>query len=555
MGTIALALVLSACQNNLSTISESAIDQGGETNSDDTLYAGDQSCTPSATGTDYPVGPGQSYASISDVPWGELGPGDTVRIHYRPEPYREKIVIRSSGTEQAPIRICGVPGPNGERPVLDGDGASNDPDDAPAYDSDLQGAAMVLLHDRDYESKVRNIIIDGLHIRNARKEFSYTNTSGESAGYTDGAACIRVQGGDNIVIRNNELESCANGIFTMSQDINEAHLTRNILIEGNHLHDNGQPGSYREHGMYVQAIGATYQFNRFTANTPGSHGAFLKDRSAGTVVRYNWFDSGSVRPLDIMDVEDAPTWYIEDEYLKSLGCSDADSCPGIDRERLRKVREAEAAYRKSFVYGNFFNHVGSRTEAAALVWYTWGNDPALSRRGTLYFYNNTVAIRNDRDDPDDTWTFRLFYMHRGWNGEPSGDTIEAFNNIIYFSSETPDKAPSHFCLSYDSGSINFGVNWLSEEWQEPGSLAECYPDAALGGKPTVRGTENLLDVSQAPVPIDLDTLLPRDAARIGGVGQVLPQAARRFPVRYQFTPDQGVEMRPDANDLGAAAVE
>ncbi|HFC53427.1 MAG TPA: hypothetical protein ENJ43_03235, partial [Gammaproteobacteria bacterium] len=84
-------------------------------------------CTPSATGTDYPVGPGRRYASIAEVPWGRLDPGDTVRIHYSPDPYREKIVIRSSGTEQAPIRICGVPGPNGERPVLDGDGASNDP--------------------------------------------------------------------------------------------------------------------------------------------------------------------------------------------------------------------------------------------------------------------------------------------------------------------------------------------------------------------------------------------------------------------------------------------
>ncbi|HFC52967.1 MAG TPA: hypothetical protein ENJ43_00865, partial [Gammaproteobacteria bacterium] len=90
----------------------------------------DSSCAPTGSGTDYPVGPGQSYASISEVPWGELGPGDTVRIHYRPEPYREKIVISTSGSEDDPIRICGVAGPNGERPVLDGDGAANDPDDS-----------------------------------------------------------------------------------------------------------------------------------------------------------------------------------------------------------------------------------------------------------------------------------------------------------------------------------------------------------------------------------------------------------------------------------------
>jgi len=93
---------------------------------------GDATCIHTGTGDDYPVGPGQKYPSISDVPWDKLGPGDTVRIHYRETPYREKIVIRTDGTEQNPIRVCGVAGPNGERPILDGDGAVNDPDDADA---------------------------------------------------------------------------------------------------------------------------------------------------------------------------------------------------------------------------------------------------------------------------------------------------------------------------------------------------------------------------------------------------------------------------------------
>jgi len=207
-----------------------------------------------------------------------------------------------------------------------------------------------------------------------------------------------VQSGDNIVIRGNELENCGNGIFTMSQGYNEAHITRDLLIEGNYLHDNGQVGSYREHGLYIQAIGVVYQFNRFGPNAPGALGVSLKERAAGSVIRYNWFDSGNSRMLDIVEVEDAASWYIVDEYLKELGCNDVDNCPNIDAGRLEKVKEADAAYRKTYVYGNFFRHFGSETEAGNILHYGSDNDPELSHNGTLYFYHNTVSILQDRSD-------------------------------------------------------------------------------------------------------------------------------------------------------------
>ncbi|MCF6264873.1 MAG: hypothetical protein L3J24_14975, partial [Xanthomonadales bacterium] len=192
-------------------------------------------------GTDYLVGPGQANINISDVPWGSLEAGDTVRIYYKPTPYKEKIIIRTSGSQANPIRICGVPGPSGQRPVLDGDGASSDSDDAAAYGgwAPIQGLAMIIIYNNDFVLKNNNITIDGLHIRNAKNTFNYTRVDGSTNAYEDGAACIRVQAGDNIVIRNNEIENCGNGIFTMSQVYNEASLTRNILIEGNYIHGNG----------------------------------------------------------------------------------------------------------------------------------------------------------------------------------------------------------------------------------------------------------------------------------------------------------------------------
>ncbi len=503
-------------------------------------------CLHTGSGRDITVGPSQRYASISDVPWETLGPGDTVRIFYREEPYREKIVISGDGTEEEPIRICGVRGPNGERPVLDGDMAKNDPDDQSAYGSyrPMEGLAMVLLWNRDFDRKVHNIVIEGLHIKNAKKTFDYRRMDGSLDRYEEGAACIRVQAGDNIVIRDNELENCGNGIFTMSQEYNEASLTRNILIEGNYLHGHGEAGSYLQHALYIQSIGAIYQFNRFGPNTPGSLGATLKERVAGSVIRYNWFESGSSRVLDLVEVEDAASWYIVDEYLKSLGGARPDP------DRLEKVRAAEAAYRKTYVYGNFIDHVGSKTIASSLIHYGYDNDPALARKGTLYFFNNTMSIRQDRSD---SWRLRLFdiYLYDETKGTPAEERVELFNNIIYFTNETAGSEAAYLCLGRASGTIDLGVNWISDDWNGSEAMGECYPYA--GESPVVNGVSNLIDTSSAEAPIDITTLLPVDTPQVRGRAQAMPsEIDAKYSVRYTYVPHQKGEPRSSVNDLGAA---
>ncbi len=408
----------------------------------------------------------------------------------------------------------------------------------------MEGLAMVLLWNRDFDLKVHNIVIEGLHIKNAKKSFSYRRTDGSMDIYEEGAACIRVQAGDNIVIRGNELENCGNGIFTMSQGYNEASLTRNILIEGNYLHGHGEPGSYLQHALYIQAIGATYQFNRFGPNAPGSEGATLKERVAGSVIRYNWFESGSSRVLDLVEVEDAASWYLVDEYIKTLGGAQPDP------ERLEKVRAAEAAYRKTYVYGNFIDHVGSRTIANSLIHYGFDNDPALARKGTLYFYNNTMAIRQDRSD---SWRLRLFdiYLYDEAALTPAEESVEVFNNIIYFTNETEGSIPSYLCLGRSSGTINLGVNWISDDWMSTEAISECYPYA--GERPEVNGVSNLIETSSADVPIDISTLLPKDTPQIRGRAQTIPsQVDAEYSVRYRYLPHLKSEPRNSVEDLGAA---
>ena len=499
------------------------------------------------TGVDYPVGPGQTYVNIADVPWSNLQPGDTVRIHHKPTPYQEKIIISTSGTEQNPIRVCGIAGANGERPILDGDGATNDPDDSAAYSTyaPMEGLAMILIYNHDYTTKNNNITIDGLHIRNAKNTFSYTRTNGNSSSYENGAACIRMQAGDNIIIRDNEIESCGNGIFSMSQGYNEAHLTRNILIEGNYIHGHGQSGSYREHGLYIQAIGATYQYNRFGPMAVAAEGATLKERVAGSVIRYNWFDAGSSsRFLDLVEVEDASAWYIVQEYIDSLNGATPDP------QRLLIVQEAEEMYRKSFVYGNFFNHIGSLTNATTMVHYGWDNDIALAREGTLYFYNNSVSIQEDLNS---SWRFRLFDMRNNFGGTPSSnETIEAFNNIIYFRSETLEESPAYFCMSNSGRTVNFGVNWISN-YNQSDSLANCYYGSP-SDEPTLNGLGNLIDGTNTPSPLDSVMQTINTPLVTGNAQTIPPSISTDHPVNYEYMMHQSRKIRLHTTDLGAMEI-
>src|SRR5262244_2927515 len=87
--------------------------------------------------TIFDVGFGQAYGSIGAVPWNNLTAGDTVRIHWRSAAqggdYHEKINISGQGTADKPIQVLGVPGPNGELPVINGANATTGPNNTTAY--------------------------------------------------------------------------------------------------------------------------------------------------------------------------------------------------------------------------------------------------------------------------------------------------------------------------------------------------------------------------------------------------------------------------------------
>jgi hypothetical protein len=130
------------------------------------LVAGCIACSPpSAPGADdLHVGPGRTYATPDRVPWDALEAGDRVLIDWRPEPYRAKFVLCCRGTAAAPITVCGVPGPNGELPVLDAQNAL-----APVsieYTSGERGVIKIGGADFAPELVPGHIEIENLEIRN-----------------------------------------------------------------------------------------------------------------------------------------------------------------------------------------------------------------------------------------------------------------------------------------------------------------------------------------------------------------------------------------------------
>ena len=354
----------------------------------------------------YEVGPGKPYASIGAVPWESLQPGDTVLIYYRTTPYKEKWVICRQGTGSAPITVRGVPGPNGELPVIDGNaattrstlnywnqersvikigGANNPPDTLPQY-----------------------ITLENLDIRSARPPYTFTAANGATQAYVNNASSIYVEKGENIVVRNCTIHDSGNGFFVASSD---ALASRNILVEGNYIYDNGNVNSIFEHNNYTAAIGITFQYNHFGPLRAGCQGNNLKDRSAGLVVRYNWIEGGN-RQLDLVDGEDS------------------------------SLIRNDPRYRETFVYGNVLiepDAAGNRQIAH------YGGDSGVTtnyRKGTLYFYNNTiVSTRTDR-----TTLLRL---------STNEETCDFRNNIAYVTA-----AGNTLSLLDDTGTLNMSHNWF-----------------------------------------------------------------------------------------------
>ncbi len=355
----------------------------------------------------YEVGPGQALASVGEVPWESLAPGDEVRIHWRAEPYREKFVIGRSGEAGNPIVVRGVPGPAGQRPVLDGRDATTRAQ--LNYWNEARGLIKIGGSNTPPDTMPAHIVIEGLGLRSARPPYSFTGRDGLTD-YAENAASVYIEKGEHIVLRDLEIHDSGNGLFCGSQ-------TTDLLVEGCFIHDNGIEGSIYEHNNYTEALGITFQYNHFgplRADCPGNN---LKDRSAGLVVRYNWIEGGN-RQLDLVDAEDSQD-LVQDP-----------------------------SYHQTFVYGNVLVEPDGAGNSQIVH---YGGDSGTTgdyRKGTLFFHHNTVVSTRSGN----TTLFRL---------STNDETADCRNNAVLVTD-----SGNRLAMVDSDGQLILRHNWFKTGWRD-----------------------------------------------------------------------------------------
>ncbi|HEY3446594.1 MAG TPA: right-handed parallel beta-helix repeat-containing protein [Myxococcales bacterium] len=440
-----------------------------------------------ASAATYEVGPGQPLANVGDVPWESLNAGDTVLIHWRSTSYKEKFVLCRQGMQAAPIVVRGVLGPNGERPVIDGDGATTR--SALDFWGEERGVIKIGGANKPADLMPQWIVLENLDVTSGRPPFQFTGRNGLTA-YAQNAAAIYVEKGENLTLRNCVIRDSGNGLFAGSQ-------TKDLLVEGNDLRDNGNSGSIYEHNNYTAAVGITFQYNRFRPLRAGCSGNNLKDRSVGTVIRYNWIEGGN-RNLDLVDAEDDPTL------------------------------TGDPRYRQTFVYGNVLIKPDGGNSQVVHYGGDSGNT-TIYRKGTLYFFNNTLVSTR----AGNTTLLRL---------STNEERADVRNNVLYVTG-----SGSSLGIVDSTGVVDLWSNWTKPGWVNSHSgLQGTLTDqgGAVSGSAPGFADEAGGDYHLAAGSACLDQGASLNAA-------VLPD----HPLDLQYLPHQGFEPRPSDGPLDLGAFE
>ncbi|MBI3382752.1 MAG: right-handed parallel beta-helix repeat-containing protein [Aquabacterium sp.] len=308
--------------------------------------------------------------------------GDTVRIFYSATPYRGHILLAANGTASAPVRVCGVKGTNGERPIIDGQNAVARKGLAytGASSGNIQETRALIMVDRlntqSWSAAYPTYIqIDGLELRNAKPGYTFTNSLGGVQAYDSFGACLWVERGANITIADNVIHDCTNGIYTRSVDVGAgmSTITQDIRIAGNYIYSNGAANDMFLHNIYAESLRITYEFNRLGPLVPTSQGIGIKDRSLGTVIRYNHITEGA-HSMDLVEPEDwsataatfsqyAPTYVYGNVIVKNGDTGspihyggDHMGSEASDHQRRRRGHLAAYAQRRGSWLDNGWHH-------------------------------------------------------------------------------------------------------------------------------------------------------------------------------------------------------
>jgi hypothetical protein len=388
---------------------------------------------PVPTGLVYEVGPGKRYASLGVVPFEALKAGESVHVFYRPEPYREKLFLCVSGTATAPITIKGIAGPNGERPIIDGESATTRSAYKYRYSSmDTRGLITVSQKYGDaYGYKPKHIVIEGLCLKGAHMDKRFKNVAGLEVAYAKNAAAVYVERGENITVKDCEITGSGNGVFVASGG-DEQTLSRDFALTDCVIHNNGNVGSDREHNVYTECAGIVVKGNDFRPLLAGALGGQFKDRSAGTVFENNRVEGGA-RTLDLVDSQNAHV-----------------------------LLTAMPSYRTAQVNNNVL--IAGNPGPSRIVQY--GGDsgmPERNRKGTLHFTGNVIKVQANQSD---RWRTIIF------QATTNDEAINAKWNAVEVLPRTPGAVPTLTSWMETAGRLTLENNTANipiVDWKDGGA--------------------------------------------------------------------------------------
>ncbi|MBI5424193.1 MAG: hypothetical protein HZA32_08890 [Opitutae bacterium] len=450
----------------------------------------------------YHVGPGQQFTSLAQVPWSTLAAGNTVRIHWRAEAYKEKLLLSARGTAEKPIKIEGVAGPNGQLPVIDGTGATAAANIgyAPWFGDVMERSLIAVARNAAQPSayKPGYLVISNLELTMSGAQNpmpSYVKPDGSTATYYSSAGAIFLYGAEHVTIRDCEIHDTPNGIVAASGS-SEATLTRDVIVDRCWLYHAGKGGSYNGSNLLTEAIGLTVQFSRLDRGLNGSNTPNVLDRSAGVVVRYNRIEGGA-NLLSFIEPVSAPALIV-----------------------------ADPSFATTHVYGNILRNGGGDygTDGSTLIRYggDWSN-AANFRAGTLHFHHNTVVMDSQR------WSTSLF------NLTLAAAQVVANNNVVH----RVKSGAGPFDLINSGRAIALGRNWTTSNVTVGGN--------AVGGTALV-----LKGANPGFVNLATGDLHPAAGSPLLDAAQPLPAGA--LPVEFEYLPEADGQPRTTqgaAPDLGA----
>jgi hypothetical protein len=460
-------------------------------------------------GTTFNVGPGQKYTELTEVPWLSLQAGDVVNVFHRATPYRTKIGLRAQGTVKEPVVINGVTDATCNRPEINAQNAVTADDAVQGrffnkQHSEHLGAIFIYRGPADpWTHMPRNIVIQNLRITGAYKGNRYTAQDGSTGTYGLGAAGIYAVRVEGLTVQNNEISGNGNGVFVNSRDDDD--FSSYITIRRNRLHDNGNAGSYTEHNLYIQAVRPLYEGNYIGQLRPGALGSSMKDRSSASVIRFNHIVAAA-RAIDLVEIEGG----------------------------VAAVKN-DALYDHAWVYGNLIVSDHDRPAVSSSLLIHWGgdNDPRYFRKGTLYFYNNTVVTRASQA--------QAYYLCIFDMPTPT-QRVEASANVFVHS------GTGRLNLGYKSGAIVLrDTNWLSRGWARAWTPEVTF-DTTSGR--VIDGTDPGLDADFVPragsVVLDKGTRSPPAFPSPASGANLNPEFRFGAPAKLLNRPVRGT-----APDLGA----